>query len=122
MWYHNNQPVKESKDISIYQDTEGVCKLSINEVFPEDEGQYTCEAVNALGEAVCATSLIVEGKIIFSTYKFLSVREKQANSMLQTIKNDSELRERYFIVLCRANQKFFSAVIHGRYFHSCGIH
>lgn len=61
MWYHNNQPVKESKDTTIYQDTEGVCKLAITEVFPEDEGQYTCEAVNAVGEAVCTTSLIVEG-------------------------------------------------------------
>lgn len=63
-WYHNNQPVKESKDTTIYQDTEGVCKLAINEVFPEDEGLYTCEAVNAVGEASCTASLIVEGIIV----------------------------------------------------------
>lgn len=66
MWYHNKQPVKESKDIVIYQDVEGVCKLTINEVFPEDEGEYTCEAMNAIGEAICATSLVVEGNPIIN--------------------------------------------------------
>lgn len=40
-----------------------MCKLAINEVFPEDEGQYACEAVNAVGEAVCAISLLVEGMV-----------------------------------------------------------
>lgn len=60
-WFFNNQPVKETEDVVIYQDNEGVCKLAINEVFPEIEGLYTCEAMNAVGEAVCTTSLIVEG-------------------------------------------------------------
>lgn len=65
-WYFNNQPVKEADDVFIYQDAEGICKLTINEVFPEIEGVYTCEAVNAVGEAVCATSLIVEGMILLT--------------------------------------------------------
>lgn len=45
----------------MYQDVEGTCKLTINEVFPEDAGVYTCRAVNPVGEAVCATALVVEG-------------------------------------------------------------
>ncbi len=70
MWYHNNQPVKESREIIIYQDANGVCKLSINEVFPEDEGLYTCVASNAIGEAVCATSLVVEGNMKHIPHSF----------------------------------------------------
>lgn len=45
----------------MYQDTEGTCKLAIAEVFPEDAGVYSCQAVNPVGEAVCATALVVEG-------------------------------------------------------------
>lgn len=61
-WFHDKKPIKEGKEITILQDTEGVCSLAITEVFPEDAGEYTCQAVNPVGEAVCTTSLIVEGK------------------------------------------------------------
>lgn len=60
-WYHDDKLIKEGKEITILQDTEGVCSLAITEVFPEDAGQYTCRAVNPIGEAVCTSSLIVEG-------------------------------------------------------------
>lgn len=60
-WFHDEQPVNEAKDVSIYQDSEGVCMLAISEVFPENAGEYTCQAVNKLGEAICKTSMIVEG-------------------------------------------------------------
>lgn len=61
-WYHDNKPIKEGKEITILQDTEGVCSLAIVEVFPEDAGEYTCRAVNPVGEAVCTSSLLVEGE------------------------------------------------------------
>lgn len=60
-WYHNDQPIKEGKEITIVQDMEGICSLAITEVFPEDAGEYTCRAVNPVGEAVCTSSLVVEG-------------------------------------------------------------
>ena len=61
-WLHDGQPIKEAKDVVIFQDTEGVCRLAISEAFPEDAGVYTCTATNPVGEAVCAASLVVEGK------------------------------------------------------------
>lgn len=70
-WYHKNEPIKEAKDVTIYQDSEGVCKLAISEVFPEDAGEYTCHAINKVGEAVCAASLIVEGQCL--TWHFIKV-------------------------------------------------
>lgn len=59
-WYHNDVPVHEAKDVTISQTSEGVCKLAIAEVFPENAGEYVCRAVNRVGEAICKTSLIVE--------------------------------------------------------------
>lgn len=59
-WYHNDSLVKEAKDVVISQDTEGVCTLTISEVFPENAGEYTCRAVNKIGEAICTSPLIVE--------------------------------------------------------------
>lgn len=73
-WYHNNKPIKEGKEIIIVQDMEGVCNLAITEVFPEDAGEYTCRAVNPVGEAVCTSSLIVEGiSLNGNSYKWLSI-------------------------------------------------
>lgn len=65
-WYHNNKPIRESKEVTIFQDTEGVCYLGLSEVFPEDAGEFTCTAINRLGEAVCAASLVVEGIIVYT--------------------------------------------------------
>lgn len=60
-WFHDSKPIREGKQITILQDSEGVCNLSITEVFPEDAGEYTCQAVNPVGEAVCTAPLVVEG-------------------------------------------------------------
>lgn len=59
-WFHNDVPVQEAKDVIISQTLDGVCKLAITEVFPENAGEYVCRAVNRVGEAICKTSLIVE--------------------------------------------------------------
>lgn len=60
-WLHDGLPVQEAKDVVISQDEEGVCMLAISEVFPENAGTYSCTAINKVGEAVCAASLVVEG-------------------------------------------------------------
>lgn len=39
-----------------------VAKLTIRQVYPEDEGEYTCTAYNDLGKAVTSACLIVDGK------------------------------------------------------------
>ncbi|CAH0765342.1 unnamed protein product [Bemisia tabaci] len=59
-WLHDGKPIKEGKVVSVTQNSEGVCELAISEVFPEDCGQYVCQAVNPAGEAVCSTFLAVE--------------------------------------------------------------
>lgn len=63
-WFHNSLPIKEATDITISQDSEGICSLAIFEAFPENAGEYTCIAANKVGEAVCTSTLIVEGNFI----------------------------------------------------------
>lgn len=39
-------------------------RLSINQVYPEDEGEYVCVAYNELGKAYTSACLVVDGKLI----------------------------------------------------------
>lgn len=40
----------------------GVAILTINEVFPEDEGEYTCLATNSIGSDTTACKLTIKRK------------------------------------------------------------
>lgn len=60
-WFRNSQPLEESKGVSISQEANGQCVLTISEVFPEDAGEYTCVASNKIGEASSAVSVDIEG-------------------------------------------------------------
>lgn len=57
-WYHNNVPVKSG---SRFTETNnfGFVALDIMQCMAEDSGQYTCRAINALGEAVTSAVAIV---------------------------------------------------------------
>lgn len=60
MRYLDGDRLTSSRDFEIiYED--GVSILIINEVFAEDEGEYTCEAINALGKAATSAFLHVQG-------------------------------------------------------------
>jgi hypothetical protein len=37
-------------------------RLHIHQVYPEDEGEYTCVAYNELGRALTSACLVVDGK------------------------------------------------------------
>lgn len=66
-WYRNKQILEEIKGITISQEINGLCTLTITEVFPEDAGEYTCYASNKIGEALCTATVSVEG-IFFYEY------------------------------------------------------
>ena len=62
-WFFNSQPIRPSADFQISIDIQrGESSLVIVEVYPEDEGEYMCKAVNPLGTAVTHCHLFVKCK------------------------------------------------------------
>ena len=59
-WYHEGHPLKPSTDFQISLDfNKGESTLIIVEVFPEDEGEYTCTAKSKYGETITTCRLTV---------------------------------------------------------------
>jgi len=46
-----------------YDQQTGNVVLTINQIGPGDEGEYTCSARNQYGEAICSVFIQPEGKI-----------------------------------------------------------
>ena len=85
-WFHEDQPVRENEDITIYQDVEGVCELRIAEVFPEDAGLYVCRLENVYGIAETRCQVTVEGMFTYllTVFElFILINEINDNSINQ---------------------------------------
>ncbi|XP_046554795.1 uncharacterized protein LOC124264120 [Haliotis rubra] len=59
IWYHNEKPVKESKDIQLLFEGDR-CTLVLREAYLEDSGTYKCVARNDHGQAESGCKLHVE--------------------------------------------------------------
>lgn len=65
-WFYDGKVITSTNDIQItvdYERKESI--LIIVEVFPEDEGEYTCSASNEYGETITTCKLTVTCKFIF---------------------------------------------------------
>ncbi|GIX87268.1 twitchin, partial [Caerostris extrusa] len=60
-WTKNGQIVHSSKEVSLKYKT-GVATLTIEEVYPEDAGEYACKATNSVGTVSTKCKLQVTGK------------------------------------------------------------
>ncbi|KAG8238874.1 hypothetical protein J437_LFUL018785 [Ladona fulva] len=57
-WFKNGQPLSSS-DVIDLKYKNGIATLTINEVFPEDEGNYVCKATNTKGSTETSCTLKV---------------------------------------------------------------
>lgn len=64
---HNNS---NNTDFLTYFDGERAT-LTIEHVYPEDEGEYTCVASNNIGRAYSSACIIVDGKYIYIEYNII---------------------------------------------------
>lgn len=59
-WFVNNREIEENPRVHSISREDGVVKLVIEQVFPDDKGVYTAKASNPSGEAKCFSNLIVK--------------------------------------------------------------
>ncbi|KJH46031.1 immunoglobulin I-set domain protein [Dictyocaulus viviparus] len=55
-WFHDGRPLKTGSRVKTISDF-GYVVLEISPVYPEDSGDYSCRAINNVGEAVTSTHL-----------------------------------------------------------------
>ncbi|XP_071499535.1 titin-like [Diadema antillarum] len=58
-WFRQSTPIPATEEFKMEYDGE-VAKLTIEEVYPEDSGKYTCVAKNQAGTASTSAELLVE--------------------------------------------------------------
>lgn len=65
-WSKNGKPISSSEIVDLKYKA-GTATLTINEVFPEDEGTYTCTATNSIGSTDTACRLTISRKCFGSS-------------------------------------------------------
>ncbi|KAF0303161.1 Titin [Amphibalanus amphitrite] len=60
-WFHNGKPLQSASRFHTTFDF-GYVSLDIKDLVPEDQGHYTCKAVNKMGEATSSMDIEVLGK------------------------------------------------------------
>lgn len=67
-WLKDDEPVKPSKRVKTYFDSE-VCRLTIADTVADDQGEYKCTATNECGSASCSAELIVNEVVVMPEFK-----------------------------------------------------
>lgn len=62
-----------------------ISRLTIHQVYPEDEGEYTCVAYNNLGKVYTSACVLVDGKIY---NRNIIKYDKIINTYLQYLKKE----------------------------------
>lgn len=80
-WTRKGAPLFDSQKYRMtYNQTTGDVTLMINQIGPGDEGEYTCRARNAVGEAICSVFIQPEG---FPQQQFQQKRENTQSAQQQ---------------------------------------
>lgn len=80
-WTRKGAPLFDSSKYRMtYNQNTGDVTLMINQIGPGDEGEYTCRARNAVGEAICSVFIQPEG---FAQPQFLQMKKDVVQSSTQ---------------------------------------
>ena len=61
VWMVEEEEVEEDERHIVELGENGQCSLIVRQVTEDDEGEYSCKAVNSQGEATCFAELSVYG-------------------------------------------------------------
>lgn len=75
-WFRQTHIIKSNRDFKMYYNEKNEVTLTIEEVFPEDAGTFTCVAKNSAGFASCTAELIVEGPLSSHDSELASISRK----------------------------------------------
>lgn len=72
----------------VYEQQTGNVTLHINNIGPGDEGEYTCNARNQYGEAICSVFIQPEGNLLrlFVSFCKHSLKLQNKNSIFKYVK------------------------------------
>ncbi|CAH8612085.1 unnamed protein product [Schistosoma intercalatum] len=73
-WYRSGRQLSDGPDFRLDY-TNNRVRLTLSEAFPDDAGEYTCEAENIAGRAQSTANLIVRGRLM--TPRFIKGLENQ---------------------------------------------
>lgn len=89
-WTRKGAPLFDSNKYRMtYNQTTGDVTLMINQIGPGDEGEYTCRARNAVGEAICSVFIQPEG---FAPPQFQQMKKEVTQSTQQQIQQQQQQR------------------------------
>ncbi|XP_038607409.1 myosin light chain kinase, smooth muscle [Tachyglossus aculeatus] len=83
-WALDGKTLKSTKFIVLATDGP-LCSVTIEKALPEDQGQYTCVAKNAAGQAECSCCVTIKGAPASAQPKVLEMKARKARSSLPTV-------------------------------------
>ena len=63
-WYKDGSCIDDNPDYDITRDRQGVCTLTIEEVFKDDAGRFTCKSQNQFGGDETSSKITVTGQLL----------------------------------------------------------
>ncbi|XP_060064239.1 myosin light chain kinase, smooth muscle-like isoform X2 [Ylistrum balloti] len=86
-WHKDKHEILDSQDFQI-STIGNKCRLTIAEVFPEDEGRYICKAINSLGETTASCQLLVEDTLSYDSASMSSSTYSRGGSLARSVTDD----------------------------------
>lgn len=103
-WLLNNHDIRASDHVLVSHSSDGVVKLEIEKVTPDDKGVYTVKASNICGDAKCFAQLIVK-----------SLRTTEASKVYEEEKVAPSFKELFADRSCFENQTTkFECIVVGK--------
>ncbi|KAL3173714.1 hypothetical protein MRX96_041522 [Rhipicephalus microplus] len=76
-WFQNRREVKDTKDFQMHYDPQtGLVSLTIPEIYPDDQGLYTCRAFNEYGQDETSAAVTVVDVEFFGGVSDVSVQPR----------------------------------------------